>query len=103
MKKKWYPTEIHNLIQIVQGSKSLKQGFKKAADLYDKFVSFTDDMQGLGRAMDTLSKRYEGAMNKLSEGRGNLVRRAEEFKAMGVQSSKKIDPKLLDVDRVTEE
>lgn len=34
MKKKWYPTEIHNLIQIVQGSKSLKQGFKKAADLY---------------------------------------------------------------------
>ena len=94
---------INNIWQYEYQNQNAQHIAKKAADLYDKFVSFTDDMQGLGRAMDTLSKRYEGAMNKLSEGRGNLVRRAEEFKAMGVQSSKKIDPKLLDVDRVTEE
>ena len=55
-------------------------------------------MQRIGNSLDTVRKHYEGAMNKLSTGRGNLVGRVEKFKEMGVQSSKKLDTKLLDDD-----
>ena len=52
-------------------------------------------MQKLGDNIKTVDKRYEEAMKKLSSGRGNLVRKAEEFRSLGVQTSKKLDEKLL--------
>lgn len=67
----------------------------KAGDLYDKFVSFTEDLITLGRHLDTSKKFYEESMKKLSVGSGNLVRRVEELKKLGAKASKSIDQKLL--------
>jgi DNA recombination protein RmuC len=39
-------------------------------------------------------------MNKLSTGKGNLVRQVEQFRKLGVQSNKKLDDDLLDNDDV---
>ena len=94
---------INNIWQYEYQNQNAQQIAKKAADLYDKFVAFSEDMLTLGRNLETVQKRYDGAMNKLSEGRGNLVRRAEEFRTLGVQSSKKLDQKLLEADSGTEE
>ena len=52
-------------------------------------------MQKIGNAIDSVRKHYDGAMNKLSTGRGNLVGRVENFRKLGVQSAKQIDRKLL--------
>lgn len=68
---------------------------QKAGDLYDKFVGFVDDMQELGRRLDTTHKSYASAMNKLSEGRGNLVKRAETIKAMGAKTSKSLCEQMV--------
>jgi DNA recombination protein RmuC len=39
--------------------------------------------------------RHHGALNKLSTGKGNLVGRVENFRKLGVQAAKRIDPQLL--------
>jgi len=41
-------------------------------------------------------KNYEGAMNKLSSGKGNLVRQVEQFRKLGVQTNKRLDSQLLE-------
>lgn len=70
---------------------------KQAGMMYDKFHGFTEDLLSLGRQMDTARKSYDAAMNKLSEGKGNLVGRAERLKELGARkSAKQIDPRLLD-------
>lgn len=67
----------------------------KAGDLYDKFVAFTEDLIHLGRQLDSSKKTYELAMNKLTVGQGNLVRKVEDLKKLGAKASKTIDSKLL--------
>lgn len=67
----------------------------KAGNLYDKFVAFTDDLVSLGRYLNSTRKSYEDAMNKLTTGSGNLVRRTEELKKLGAKASKAIDQKLI--------
>lgn len=64
---------------------------KKGGALYDKFVSFADDLVKLGNQMDTSRKTYDEVMKKLSNGTGNLVRRAEEMRKLGVQTTKTIN------------
>lgn len=68
---------------------------QKAGDLYDKFVSLVEDLQEVGKRMDSTQKSYEAAMNKLHEGRGNIVKRVQDLKIMGAATSKLIDEKLL--------
>lgn len=69
----------------------------QAGKMYDKFVNFTDDLIKLGQQMDTTRKTYDAAMNKLKEGRGNLISRALKLDELGGrQSSKKLDNRLQD-------
>jgi DNA recombination protein RmuC len=67
----------------------------KAGDLYDKFVSFSDDLMKLGHAMNTSKKLYEESMKKLSSGSGNMVARIEELKKLGARATKSMDKNLL--------
>jgi DNA recombination protein RmuC len=69
---------------------------RQATALYEKFVGFTNDLIELGNQLRRTQTSYEGAMNKLSTGSGNLVRRVEEFKKLGIQPSKPIDQRLID-------
>lgn len=64
--------------------------------LYDKFVGFVEDLKHLGRQMDIAQKAYAEAMKKLYEGKGNLVRRAQNIKTLGARTTKALDPKLVD-------
>ncbi len=69
---------------------------KKAGDLHDKFVGFVDDLIGLGNKMRDSQKAYEGAMNKLSTGAGNIVKRTDELRKLGAKASKSLPQTLLD-------
>ncbi|RXJ89195.1 DNA recombination protein RmuC [Arcobacter sp. CECT 8983] len=68
---------------------------KKAADLYDKFASFVTDIENIGTHLGRTQKSYDEAMKKLSLGKGNLLRRSEEFIELGVKAKKKIDTQKL--------
>lgn len=69
---------------------------RQGADLYDKFVAFTEDLIKVGKQMDDSKKTYSEAMKKLSEGSGNLVKRAESMKKLGLKASKQLPPSLID-------
>lgn len=81
---------IANLWRLQQQEENAAEIANRAGALYDKFVGFLDDIDKLGRAMDTAGKAYEAARNKLTDGRGNLVRRSEQLKKMGANTSKSI-------------
>jgi len=83
-------------------NKNAEEIARQAANLYDKFVGFTEDLIKLGGQMKTATKTYEDAMNKLTEGTGNLTRRVESLKKLGVNPSKQIDGRLIDRDKELE-
>lgn len=69
---------------------------KQSGALYDKFVGFTQDLITVGKKMDDAKKGYSDAMNKLSDGTGNLVRRVENIKILGAKATKSLPDNLLD-------
>jgi DNA recombination protein RmuC len=69
---------------------------KQSGALYDKFVGFVDDLIDVGNRMDQAKGSYEGAMNKLSEGTGNLVSRTERIKKLGAKTSKSLPQNIID-------
>jgi DNA recombination protein RmuC len=86
---------INNIWQYEYQNQHAKTIADRAKKMYDKFASFVDDMQRIGKNIDALEKSYDAALNKLSTGRGNLVTQAESFKSLGVTPTKSIDKELL--------
>ena len=68
---------------------------KKAAELYDKFAGFVGDIEDIGTHLGRTQKSYDAAMNKLSIGNANLIRRAEEFLDLGVKPKKQLSKKSV--------
>lgn len=69
---------------------------RQGGDLYDKFVGFVEDLIAVGKKMKDSQSSYEAAMNKLVQGKGNLVKRTEDLKKLGVKVGKNLPPSLLD-------
>ena len=69
---------------------------RQGGALYDKFTGFVEDLIVLGNKMKDSQKTYEAAMNKLSTGSGNLVRKTEELKKLGSKATKNLPQSLLD-------
>jgi DNA recombination protein RmuC len=86
---------IQNLWRYEDQNRNALKIAEKAGDLYDKFVNFVEDMQDIGKRIQGTQKSYDAAMNKLTEGRGNLVRRAEEVRLMGAKASKKLCDQMV--------
>ncbi len=70
---------------------------ERASKLYDKLRLFVEDMEGLGGALDRANQNYQGAMNKLVSGRGNVIRQAESFKQLGVEVKRPISPAIAEL------
>ncbi len=68
---------------------------RQAGALYDKFEGFVGDLMKVGKKMDDAKNEYRGAMNKLVEGRGNIVTSIEKLKIMGAKAKKSIPEPLL--------
>lgn len=68
---------------------------KAANDMYDKVIGLVDTCNTLGTQLNTVSKTYQTAMKQLSEGTGNVQRRVEALKEMGVTSTKKVKKKAV--------
>ena len=70
---------------------------KRGAELYDKLAGFVEDMESLGTRLNQAQKDYDGAINKLSTGRGNLIRQAEMLKKLGVKPSKSLPAPMVEI------
>ena len=62
----------------------------ESGKMLDKFISFYEDFEKVGKQMQTAQKTYEDAENKLKTGRGNLIDKANKIKDMGARPSKQL-------------
>ncbi|EPD5574025.1 DNA recombination protein RmuC [Vibrio parahaemolyticus] len=85
---------IDNLWRNERQNENAKLIAQRATKLYDKLRLFIDDMEGLGSALDRANQTYQGAMNKLATGRGNVIRQAESFRQLGVEIKRPISSDL---------
>nr|WP_294942255.1 DNA recombination protein RmuC [uncultured Mucilaginibacter sp.] len=69
-----------------------------SGEMYDKFVGFVGDMEGIGKNIKQSQDSYEKALNKLTDGRGNLTITAEKIKKLGARANKQIDVKYIGED-----
>lgn len=68
---------------------------RQAGALYDKFEGFVADLVKIGKKIDESKVEYQGAMNKLVDGSGNLIKRVENLKKMGAKTQKSIPENIL--------
>lgn len=85
---------IDNLWRNERQNENAKLIAQRATKLYDKLRLFIDDMEGLGGALDRANQTYQGAMNKLATGRGNVIRQAESFRQLGIEIKRPISSDL---------
>jgi len=68
---------------------------KQSGEMLDKFAAFVDDLISVGKGLVSTKDNYDKAMNKLMEGRGNLISRSEKIKNLGAKTSKSLPPNIL--------
>ena len=71
-----------------------------SGEMYDKFVGFMGDMEGIGKNIKQSQESYDKAVNKLSSGRGNLSTTAEKIKKLGAKTGKQLDKKFIDEEEI---
>jgi len=81
---------VANVWRLEKQNLNAKTIAEKAGALYDKFANFLKDVEDVGKALAKASGAHEAALNKLSEGKGNILRRTEELKKLGIASKKEI-------------
>ena len=69
---------------------------RQAGALYDKFHNLMADLTAVGKDMDRAKSNYAAAMNKLFEGRGNLITSVEKIKKLGAKAKKALPESLLE-------
>lgn len=84
----WRREQLNNNVQEIA---------RQGGALYDKFVGFVEDMDSIGKQVGKLQQTYDGAMNKLKSGTGNLIGRVEKLKQLGAKTTKSL-PKSDDSD-----
>ncbi len=87
---------IDNLWRNDKQNHNAKVIANKASKLYDKLRLFVDDMEQLGASLEKANQYHQGAMNKLTTGRGNVIGQAESFKELGVEVKRSISSKWAD-------
>jgi DNA recombination protein RmuC len=68
---------------------------RQAGALYDKFEGFVVDLIKIGKKIDESKLEYQGAMNKLVDGKGNLITSVEKLKKMGAKAKKALPENIL--------
>jgi DNA recombination protein RmuC len=68
---------------------------RQAGALYDKFEGFVGDLIKIGKKIDESKVEYGFAMNKLVEGKGNLITSVEKLKKMGAKAKKALPENII--------
>jgi DNA recombination protein RmuC len=69
---------------------------RQAGGLYDKFHGLLSDLIGVGKKIDASKSDYNSAMNKLFEGKGNLITSIEKLKRMGAKAKKALPTNIIE-------
>jgi len=85
---------VENVWKHERQNQNAKEIARRAGAMYDKFVGFSEDLLKISKQIDMVQNSFNAARNKLSDGKGNLVRQVEQLKELGAQTSKKIPKEI---------
>ncbi|HEY1964320.1 MAG TPA: DNA recombination protein RmuC [Acidobacteriaceae bacterium] len=85
---------VAHLWRQEEQARNVQQIADRGAELYDKFAGFVDDLTKLGARIEQTRNAYDAAFDKLTRGRGNLVRQVEMLRALGVQPTRRLPRQL---------
>lgn len=83
---------IRNIWQNEYSNKYSHEIARQSGEMYNKFHDFILDMKKIKVSLDRAQEAQDDAMKKLSDGNGNLIRRAERIKLLGAKATKTIQP-----------
>jgi DNA recombination protein RmuC len=87
---------VENLWRYERRNENARLIADRAGAIYDKLRGFVEDMERLGVQLGGAQRTYEDAMNKLTRGRGNLIRQAESFVELGAKVNKRMPKSILE-------
>lgn len=87
---------IENIWRYERQNENSRQIADRAGAIYDKLRGFLEDFEKIGKQLHTTHSTYEAAMDKLTRGRGNLIRQAESFIDLGVKVKKEMPKTISD-------
>src|SRR5262249_24682685 len=79
-----------NVWQVEHRNRNAEAIAERAGRIYDKFVEFLEGMDNVGHRLDQTRASYERAMNKLSSGKGNLVRQVKRLGKLAPERAKRL-------------
>jgi DNA recombination protein RmuC len=87
---------IQNIWRYEDQTQNSREIAKKAGDLYDKFFRFIEALEDVGKQLDKAKASYKTAHKRLSSGAGNLVKKTEDLRKLGVVARKKLPEALVE-------
>jgi DNA recombination protein RmuC len=81
---------VENIWRYEHQSRNSLEIARRAGVIYDKLCGFVEDMEKIGRQLNSCHQTYDAAMAKLSMGRGNLIAQAGQLTELGVQVRKEL-------------
>ena len=89
---------VDHVWRIENQNKNTRQIAELGGKLYDQFALFAESFEDVGERIKKSQEAFEKATNRLSTGRGNVLRRAEQLKTLGVASTRQLPESLQDLD-----
>lgn len=68
----------------------------RAGILYDKFCSFIENMQRLGKQLSTAQRTYDETFSKMHDGASSITKEFEKLKSLGAKTSKSLPKSIAD-------
>ncbi|MDD5323571.1 MAG: DNA recombination protein RmuC, partial [Methylococcales bacterium] len=87
---------IENIWRYERQNENARAIADKAGIIYDKIRGFVEDLDKLGKQLSTVHTTYDGVMNKLTQGHGNLIRQASSFVDLGVKVKKTLSKSITE-------
>jgi DNA recombination protein RmuC len=87
---------IENIWRYERQNENARAIAEKAGAVYDKICGFVEELDKLGKQLSTVHSTYDGVMNKLTQGNGNLIRQASSFVDLGVKVKKSFPKSISD-------
>ncbi|NOS76107.1 MAG: DNA recombination protein RmuC [Methyloglobulus sp.] len=87
---------IENIWRYERQNENARAIAEKAGIVYDKIRGFVEELDKLGKQLSTVHTTYDGVMNKLTQGNGNLIRQASSFVDLGVKVKKAFPKSISD-------
>jgi len=88
---------IENIWRYERRNQNAQAIAERAGAVYDKLRGFVEDMEKLGKQLNTVHGTYGDAMSKLTLGKGNLISQASRFVELGVKVKKALPKSVTEI------